>query len=743
MQLFNDMEIDKDWSRFGEKDPFNDNYVEGYICRGFGDTYGSLFITKVNGEKVPQVIYCTPKIHYPFDQQNNWHFPKAKKILAYVKKDGCFNYKTRILLANGTKRTIGSIVNNKEHLDILTYDDVINSFKIGKIIEHHKYLSNKSRVTLIVEPLKFHKPFRNNKITCTEDHEFLTPEGWKQIKELKIGDIVYRIKKTISDLMNDFLVGSILGDASIWLPSKDSNGKHIGNPSIRFQQSEKQKQYLDLKLHLLQSYSRELQPLRFFGGYSNTPQWRFTTKNNSAFLDLYDNFVLPDGKRVIPENIGKYLSPLALAIWFMDDGSSSITDKQRPRCKLHMEGYSIEDVKRAFNALNLKYNISGSITNRKGPVIEMDTNSSDLFYKIVSPYIPQCLHYKIPKEYQVSPCILETMTPFYGNNNNFVLAPVKIISICSFIKSQTTDNYVYDLTLDTGHSYFADGILAHNSNLFEFRYQDSKEHQYVSWKTRLLPFVGNSKFGPFQDMLKEMLKQNPSIFTLPIKLGMNLSWELYGARNPHLIKYNIPLALSLLFARKGSAILPPSEIDVDKSLCVPLIREITKDYIYNYEEAQKELESNLKADEEGHYTGEEGQVWYCLLEDNSWVQFKCKPSTIEAIHWASRGISKNVIFATCKKAFESFGDPTIENVRFLLSEDYPEMEIEKIHYSIEKHLNVAKADFLFRSLVLEKYRNIGLNILTDKTQVLRALSKEFAKNEMKRVYSVVISEAVQ
>jgi len=89
--------LTKDWKPLAMQDPFNNNFVEGFISHHSGDDYGALLIQRVNNDKVPQLVYCTPKIAYPFDQSGNWHWPKAKVIERYEKIDGTnifqFRYK--------------------------------------------------------------------------------------------------------------------------------------------------------------------------------------------------------------------------------------------------------------------------------------------------------------------------------------------------------------------------------------------------------------------------------------------------------------------------------------------------------------------------------------------------------------------------------------------------------------------------------------------------------------------------
>lgn len=87
-----------DFTEFEERDPFNpQNLVRGTIAHGGGFNYGRLDITHINGNPVPQTIYGTPKMHYPFDKEGRFNFPKVKNIEMFDKLDGTnvFGYKYR------------------------------------------------------------------------------------------------------------------------------------------------------------------------------------------------------------------------------------------------------------------------------------------------------------------------------------------------------------------------------------------------------------------------------------------------------------------------------------------------------------------------------------------------------------------------------------------------------------------------------------------------------------------------
>ena len=87
----------KDLQEFDEIDPFNDVRLRGFMCRKPDHRYGALYLTHVGDYLAEQLIFCTPKFHYPFDKQGTFHLPESKRIEAYSKIDGTnvFAYKYR------------------------------------------------------------------------------------------------------------------------------------------------------------------------------------------------------------------------------------------------------------------------------------------------------------------------------------------------------------------------------------------------------------------------------------------------------------------------------------------------------------------------------------------------------------------------------------------------------------------------------------------------------------------------
>ena len=271
---------------------------------------------------------------------------------------------------------------------------------------------------------------------------------------------------------------------------------------------------------------------------------------------------------------------------------------------------------------------------------------------------------------------------------------------------------------------------------------------YITFKTRLNPILGSTPWGNFHDMWKEVLETFPEITELSeihAKKGFNLSFELWGARNKHLIEYENPLTTSLLFAIRNDInwceIIDPEEIDLLGWQVPKAFREVkidSKTDLYSwYQKLRNELESTNKNNEDGTIIGSEGFVWYLKDINNRIHQFKCKPETIETIHWSQGGITKASIWTTIINAYEDNEEVNFETVKDLLLEEFDERGVELKKSLILDLMIKVKKEIDFRNDVLEKYNLIGLNLSTDKAEVMRTLSKYFKREEMKKVYSLL------
>ena len=148
------------------------------------------------------------------------------------------------------------------------------------------------------------------------------------------------------------LIGSLLGDGSM---EKDGNGSRF----VFYQKGEHIEYMLWLHQQILKhGYCKENIPQIQSRIINNKLIYycRFRSFTYSSFNWIHEGFY-SNNKKVIPNWIEEYLSPIALAIWIMDDGAWI---KNRG-IKLSTNCFSLSDVKKLVNILETKYELKLAI----------------------------------------------------------------------------------------------------------------------------------------------------------------------------------------------------------------------------------------------------------------------------------------------------------------------------------------------------------------------------------------------
>ena len=274
------------------------------------------------------------------------------------------------------------------------------------------------------------------------------------------------------------------------------------------------------------------------------------------------------------------------------------------------------------------------------------------------------------------------------------------------------------------------------TNIFAYRYF-YKGRAFLTYKVRLFPFLR----GPFLNLWKEILKKYPRI---PILFSLNpdftgFSFELYGNDNHHLIQYDHKIDTRILFGLKeGGNIFPPKYLNLKDTNIkeARLEKEVSRDYIYEYQSLQEQYEKTLKTTESG-YEGREGSIWYLKTKKDDFRIFKCKPPTIERIHWSMYPLDLNVIKATACNVLELWDTVTYKNLVELLLEEFPKEQIELSEKRIQKVLIEFDEKEVFNQRVSILLKDLPEN-LDIKTEIMPYLSKFFEKKEMGSVYQSVV-----
>ena len=119
---------------------------------------------------------------------------------------------------------------------------------------------------------------------------------------------------------------------------------------------------------------------------------RFSTWTYTSFNWIHDIWYKNNIKRV-PESIGQYLTPLALAIWIMDDGA-----KVSKGLKLSTNSFTFNECLILVKALNYNFNIKASVQSAGSKdqyILYIWKESMNDLINIVSPYIIPEMKYKL------------------------------------------------------------------------------------------------------------------------------------------------------------------------------------------------------------------------------------------------------------------------------------------------------------------------------------------------------------
>jgi hypothetical protein len=285
------------------------------------------------------------------------------------------------------------------------------------------------------------------------------------------------------------------------------------------------------------------------------------------------------------------------------------------------------------------------------------------------------------------------------------------------------------------------------TNILAYRYS-YKGQEFITYKTRLTQIVKDSALVSFKSMWIEYISENKWVKELiESNPDFNLSFELFGSRNPITIKYEVPLEANFLFGvrRKDAAIKPPDLLKLPPSVKLPSKcgekispekRALTEGY-----NQLRRIMSAMNTD--NLYV--EGMVLYAHIGEPSWRMFKCKPEEIEKIHWAASGsIPMLILKNTALNVFEDKENPTVSDLETLLLEEFAQDIINKSRLKIKKIWDWANEHMLLVKNVNEvwsKAKVVGFDVTKDKNQTMRFMSNFFPKGMMSKVGTIVLKQA--
>ena len=193
----------------------------------------------------------------------------------------------------------------------------------------------------------------------------------------------------LSREQKSILFGTILGDAYL-----QKTGKK--NARLRLEHGGDQKEYLLWKANKLgkffqgkAKYLERVHPI----SKRKYSYWRHQSQS-TPYLGKLRNIFYPDGKKKIPEDLEKYLTPPMLAVWYMDDGYYYLRD----RCSyLYLGNVSQGEAEIVTQVLLKKFDIVTRIKQKKkGYAIYFSPKQTQKLKNLIKNHILHQFNYKLP-----------------------------------------------------------------------------------------------------------------------------------------------------------------------------------------------------------------------------------------------------------------------------------------------------------------------------------------------------------
>lgn len=202
--------------------------------------------------------------------------------------------------------------------------------------------------------------------------------------------------QSLSSLQRSVMIGTLLGDGNL----QTSNGQTW---RYRVIQKTAQSEYVNKKYEIFEEFCGT--PPRNTILYDprtgkDTYRRTFNTRTTDAFRFYGQLFYVrtDEGKwkKRVPKDIAKYLDPIALAYWYMDDGALKWKGKSNA-VRLCTDSFEYSEVKVLQRALEEKFNLKVTINKaRDNHRLCISEPSYANFEKIIGENLIPSMYYKFP-----------------------------------------------------------------------------------------------------------------------------------------------------------------------------------------------------------------------------------------------------------------------------------------------------------------------------------------------------------
>ncbi|HUX04369.1 MAG TPA: recombinase RecA [Acidimicrobiales bacterium] len=364
---------------------------------------------------------------------------------------GCFSYGTRVVLADGSTEKIGKIVNQRLPVEVLSYDSKLGAVVPKKVIS---WFDNGRADEFLQVTVAKPKGNGRAQFAATPNHLIRTPSGWKEAGKLVVGESVLQaLPHYLSEFQMQALKGTLMGDGAI-SPTKSGHGARF-----RYSHGAKQLTYADWKASLFENV-KGTRHIREDGVvvYDFQPLAELADLRRSVYVK---------GKKAYSDDFLKGLTPLSLALWYMDDACFTVRSKgvqERTqggsgRVEIGVEAMEPATRTRVAEYLADTWGLHATLSDRGvlgRAVLQFSTSESAKFQALIAPYVHPSMEYKLLPRFRGK----FEVTPVIGPVRHELVA-MPVIDIHR--KPPTRSMRKFDIEVEGSHNYLVDGVVVHNS----------------------------------------------------------------------------------------------------------------------------------------------------------------------------------------------------------------------------------------------------------------------------------------
>ncbi len=362
---------------------------------------------------------------------------------------GCLHYDSRVTLADGSQEKIGKIVNQHLPVEVLSYDPQVGAVVPKKVVN---WFDNGPTDEFLQFTVAHPGGNGRSSFACTPNHQIRTPGGWREAQELAVGDrVMEALPHRLSPFQWEVLLGGLMGDGALSPTRSGFGARYCFGHGVR------QAGYGDWKASL----------------FGNLTVSRSTNAGGAVFHDVQPlpelaelrEAVYVGGRKVFSHDYLKRLTPLSLAVWYMDDGSFALRAKgvqERTRDGSGRSDMCIEAMDPGTRARLVDYladnwGIRPKLVQRAGKaVLVFGKDETAKLHALIAPFVHPSMQYKLLPRYRGQFGVEPVFTPMRHE-----LLPMPILAIAPKPRSRKTHRF--DIEVEGSHNYLADGVVVHNS----------------------------------------------------------------------------------------------------------------------------------------------------------------------------------------------------------------------------------------------------------------------------------------